>query len=47
MKGELLDARDSASSSAGESYLRQVIEIARRQEIAMVGIARDYEPGGC
>lgn len=32
MKGELLDARDGASSSAGESCLRQVIEIVRRQE---------------
>jgi class 3 adenylate cyclase/tetratricopeptide (TPR) repeat protein len=32
VKGELLCARDSASSSEGESSLRKAIEIARRQE---------------
>jgi class 3 adenylate cyclase/tetratricopeptide (TPR) repeat protein len=32
VKGELLYARDSASSSEGESCLRKAIEVARRQE---------------
>ena len=32
MKGDLLDARDGTGNIDGESYLRKVIEIARRQE---------------
>src|SRR5260370_16715996 len=47
VKGELLYARDGASSSESESCLRKAIEVAQRQESRWWSCARRRASRGC